>query len=206
MAEDIWQNLPYKSEDDNSSVFEGGLSETLMSYPEVDAEKWDLVRNVRTDVNQVLEAARQDKLVGASLDAAAYIYTSDDKIKAVLSELDGDESLIAPSVKTNGVDELRTAFMISQVHIVDSEDAITEACDSEYTGKGELSGCMIGVKKAEGTKCGRCWFYDKEVGQHGSEYGPDLCQRCGEAIVSWEESSGNEFSAPVVEEEAAPVA
>eukprot|EP00957_Ditylum_brightwellii_P073972 5620780-Ditylum_brightwellii.AAC.1 len=64
---------------------------------------------------------------------------------------------------------------------------------------------MIGVKKAEGTKCGRCWFYDKEVGKHGSKYGPDLCQRCGEAIFSWEESSGNEFSAPVVEE-AAPVA
>ena len=160
---------------------------------------------MRTDVNQVLEAARKDKLVGASLDAAAYIYTSDDKIKAVLSELDGDESLISPSVKTNGVDELRTAFMISQVHIVDSEDAITEACDSKYSGKGELSGCMIGVKKAEGTKCGRCWFYDKQVGEHGTKYGPDLCQRCGEAIFSWEESSGNKFSAPAVEE-AAPVA
>ncbi len=75
MAEDIWQNLPYKAEGDDSSVFEGGISEELVSYPEFDAARWNLVRDVRIDVNQVLEVARQDKLVGASLDAAAYIHT-----------------------------------------------------------------------------------------------------------------------------------
>lgn len=204
MAEDIWQNLPYKSEGDDSSVFEGGLSKDLMSYPEHDAEMWDLVRNVRTDVNQVLELARRDKLVGASLDAAAYIYTSDEKIKKVLDQLDGDESLISPSVKTNGVDELRTAMMISQVRIVDSEDEVTGACDAEYTAKGELSGCTIGVKQAAGTKCGRCWFYDEDVGKVETEYGADLCQRCGSAIHSWEEETGSKFAVEVPEE--APVA
>ena len=205
MAEDIWQNLPYKAKDDNSSVFEGGIPKELTSYPAFDTEKWNLVRDVRTDANQVLELARQDKLVGASLDSAAYIYTSDDSIRKVLDELDGDESLISPSVKTNGVDELRTALMISQVNIVDSEDEVTSACDAAYTAKGELSGCTIGVKKAEGTKCGRCWFYDKEVGKD-TNYGPDLCQRCGEAIFSWEEEHGTKFAPPVLEEEAAPVA
>mmetsp|Transcript_17607 Transcript_17607/g.38130 ORF Transcript_17607/g.38130 Transcript_17607/m.38130 type:complete len:1084 (-) Transcript_17607:47-3298(-) len=203
MAEDIWQNLPYKAERDDSSVFEGGVSKQLMSYVEFDAERWNLVRDVRTDVNQVLEVARQDKLVGASLDAATYIHTSDEKIRKVLDELDGDESLIAPSVKTNGVDELRTALMISQVNIVDSEDEVAAACDAAYVAKGELSGCTIGVKKAEGTKCGRCWFYDREVGTH-DRYGSDLCQRCDEAITSWEEKTGGKFAAPVLEE--APVA
>ncbi|KAL7542541.1 hypothetical protein ACHAXR_012135 [Thalassiosira sp. AJA248-18] len=205
MAEDIWQNLPYKADGDDSSVFEGGLSKELMSYAEFDAETWNLVRDVRTDVNQVLELARQDKLVGASLDAATYIYTSDENIRKVLDQLDGDESLITPSVKTNGVDELRTALMISQVNIVDSEEDVTSVCDDTYTAKGELSGCTIGVTKADGTKCGRCWFYDKEVGKHGSEYGADLCQRCGEAIFSWEEKTGEKFiTAEALEE--APVA
>ncbi|KAL9181571.1 hypothetical protein ACHAXT_010376 [Thalassiosira profunda] len=193
MAEDIWQNLPYKADGDDSSVFEGGLPEELTSFPEYDAEMWKLVRDVRTDANQVLELARKDKLVGASLDSAAYIYTSDENIRKVLDQLDGDESLITPSVKTNGVDELRTAFMISQVHIVDSEEEVTGACDAAYTAKGELSGCTIGVKKAEGTKCGRCWFYDKDVGTSESKYGPDLCQRCGEAIHSWEEKTGRAY-------------
>jgi isoleucyl-tRNA synthetase len=141
--------------------------------------------------------------VGASLDAGVYIYTSDEIIRKVLAELDGDESLITPSVKTNGVDELRTALMISQVKLVDSEDEVTSSCDAAYTMKGELSGCMIGVKKAEGTKCGRCWFYDKEVGKH-ARYGADLCQRCDTAIFSWEEKSGAKFSAPSLAE--APVA
>lgn len=203
MAEDIWQNLPYKKESD-SSVFEGGIPEKLTSYPAFDSDKWDLVRDVRTDVNQVLELARRDKLVGASLDSAAYIYTADEKMREVLNGLDGDESLITPSVKTNGVDELRTALMISQVNLVDSEDAITSACDATYIAKGELSGCMIGVKKADGVKCGRCWFYDKEVGKHGLRYGEDLCQRCDDAIFSWEEKTGGKFATPALEE--APVA
>jgi isoleucyl-tRNA synthetase len=52
MAEDIWQSLPY--ERSTESVCEGG---------------WP--------TNQMLEAARTDKLVGASLDAATYIYSAD---------------------------------------------------------------------------------------------------------------------------------
>ena len=194
MAEDIWQKLPYKSVNDESSVFEGGVSEKLTSFPLVDTERWNLVRDIRTDVNQVLELARQDKLVGASLDAAAYIYTSDESIRKILDELDGDESLIAPSVKTNGVDELRTALMISQVMLVESEDEINTSCDAAYVAKGELSGCTIGVKKAEGVKCGRCWFYDKSVGTH-DQYGSDLCQRCDSAISSWEEKADTKFAA-----------
>ncbi|KAL7545516.1 hypothetical protein ACHAWF_008864 [Thalassiosira exigua] len=204
MAEDIWQNLPYKAEGDSSSVFESGLSQELLSYPDFDTETWDLVRDVRTDVNQVLELARRDKLVGASLDAAAYVYAPDEKIRKVLEKLDGDVNLISPSVKTNGVDELRTALMISQVNIVDSEEDVTSVCDETYIAKGELSGCTLGVTKAKGTKCGRCWFYDEEVGKHGAEYGADLCQRCGEAIGSWEEKTGEKFSTVVLEE--APVA
>ena len=204
MAEDIWQNLPYKTEGDESSVFEGGLPEKLTSYPAFDSEKWNLVRDVRNDVNQVLELARRDKLVGASLDASAYIYTSDESIRKTLDELDGDESLITPSVKTNGVDELRTALMISQVNLVDSEDEVTSACDATYIAKGELSGCTIGVKKADGVKCGRCWFYDRAVGTHG-RFGGDLCQRCDEAIFSWEKKTGSSFSA-AVEEEKTPAA
>lgn len=202
MAEDIWQNLPFKA-DGGTSVFEAGYSMSLMSYPAFDTEMWNLVRDLRSDVNQVLEVARQDKLVGASLDAAAYIYTSDETVRKVLDLLDGDESLITPSVKTNGVDELRTALMMSQVNIVDSEDQVTSSCDAAYTAKGELSGCFIGVTKAEGTKCGRCWFYDREVGKH-DRYGEDLCQRCDEAILSWEELSGSKFITSALEE--APVA
>ena len=89
-----------------------------------------------------------------------------------------------------------------QVNLVDTEEEIASSCDSAYISKGELSGCSIGVKKADGMKCGRCWFYDTEVGKHGLRYGSDLCQRCDEAIFSWEEKTGNKF---LVALEEAPV-
>lgn len=116
MAEDIWQNLPY--EQSSESVFEDGWPTDLMAFPEHDVKQWDLVRELRDDVNKMLELARTDKLVGASLDAAAFVHVPDEEIRAILNGLDGDKDLISPPVKTNGVDELRTALMLSQVSIL----------------------------------------------------------------------------------------
>jgi len=203
MAEDIWQNLPYETS--TESVFEGGWPAELMSFPDHDVKDWDFVRNVRDDVNKVLESARNDKLVGASLDAAAYVYAPDQAKRAILEKLVGDENLISPPVKTNGVDELRTALMLSQVVVVDSPEAISKACDDAYvSGESTQSGCVVGVKKASGQKCGRCWFYDEQVGKHGLPH-PDACQRCNEAIFSWEKQSGKPFVRPVESESEQPV-
>ena len=58
---------------------------------------------------------------------------------------------------------------------------------------------MIGVKKADGTKCDRCWFYDSQVGKHGLRY-DGICQRCNEAIVTWEKENDEEFALEPAEE------
>lgn len=198
MAEDIWQNLPYETEFE--SVFEGGWPKHLMEFEEFEGNQWKLVRELRDDVNKMLELARNDKLVGASLDAAAVVYVPDEEKRAILSKLDGDEDLVSPPVKTNGVDELRTALMLSQVKFVDSVDEIKELCDEKYISETTVSGCVVGVKKAEGTKCGRCWFYDSSVGNHDLKY-DGVCQRCNHAIESWEEATGEKFELPVAEEQ-----
>jgi len=191
MAEDIWQNLPYAKP--TESVFEGGIAGELTSYDGHDEDQWTLIRNLRDDVNQMLELARNDKLVGASLDAAAFVFASDEATRSVLEKLDGDRDLVSPPVKTNGVDDLRTALMLSQVNLVDSEDAVSDACEAIYVSKGEKSGCIVGVRQAEGTKCGRCWFYDEKVGKHELPHS-DLCQRCNDAISVWEKETGNTFT------------
>lgn len=198
MAEDIWQNLPYDKS--TVSVFEGGWPKELMAFPEHDAEQWDFVRNLRDDVNKMLELARNDKVVGASLDAAAYVYVADEESRAILNKLDGDRNLISPPIKTNGVDELRTALMLSQVNIVDSAEAVSEACDEKYVSGDSKSGCVVGVKKAEGTKCDRCWFYDDEVGKHDLPYS-GICQRCNGAISAWEDIKGEKFELEEKKEE-----
>ena len=194
MAEDIWQNLPY--EKSSESVFEGGWPKELMAFPEHATVEWDLVRAVRDDVNKMLEVARSDKVVGASLDAAAYIYLSDPEKRAILEELVGDEDLVSPPVKTNGVDELRTVLMLSQVNIVENVSDISDQCEDKYiSGSDTLSGCIVGVRKASGQKCARCWFYDNQVGKHNLPHS-DACQRCNEAVASWERTTGKSFARP----------
>jgi len=198
MAEDIWQNLPYETL--TESVFEGGWPKELLKFPVVDEERWSLVRDLRDDVNKLLELARADKLVGASLDAAAYVYVKDDRIRAVLEKLVGDESLLSPPEKTNGVDELRTVLMLSQVNLVDSPEDLAAACDEKYiSGADTASGCVVGIIKASGTKCGRCWLYDAQIGKLGLPH-DDICQRCNDAITVWEKETGQTFIRPEVEE------
>jgi len=195
MAEDIWQNLPY--EKGTESVFEGGVSSDLLSYAAHDEETWSLVRDVRDDMNKCLEGARADKLVGASLEAAAYVYLEDPEKRALLTKLEGDDNLVYPPVKTNGVDELRTVMMMSQVHLVDSADVVKEKCDAAHVATEEtISGAIVGIAKASGHKCGRCWFYDDAVGEDGTSSHGDVCQRCDSAISSWEEKNGKKFEIP----------
>lgn len=200
MGEDIWQNLPY--EKSTESVFEGGWPQKLLEFPEYDEEQWSLVRDLRDDINKLLELARGDKLVGASLDAAAYVYAEDGRVAAALDKLVGDESLISPPRMTNGVDELRTVLMLSQVHLVTSTDDIASACDEKYiSGVNTASGCVVGVAKASGSKCGRCWFYDAQIGKLGLPHA-GVCQRCNDAITIWEKEMGQTFVGhePAVEE------
>ena len=77
--------------------------------------------------------------------------------------------------------------------LVDSPDDVSTVCDEKYVATGSSSGFIIGIKKASGTKCGRCWFYDNEVGKSSDLQFGDVCQRCNEAISSWEESTGEQF-------------
>eukprot|EP00980_Cylindrotheca_fusiformis_P008259 scaffold1736_cov127-Cylindrotheca_fusiformis.AAC.73 len=199
MAEDIWQNLPYSKP--TESVFEGGWPAHLTTFEEHDTEQWEFVRLLRDDVNKMLEGARSDKLVGASLDAAAFVYVPDEDKRKMLQALVGDEHLIVPPVKTNGVDELRTVLMLSQVHLVDTPEEIANSCDEKYISSAEtLSGCTVGVAKAAGKKCERCWFYDTEIGTLGLPH-DDVCQRCNDAISVWERTKGETFTRPPVEEE-----
>ena len=113
MAEDVWQNLPYSK--DTESVFEQTWPDHLASFPDFEGEKWTLIRNLRDDLNKLMELARNDKLVGASLDAAAFVYAKDERVEGVLREMESDENLLPAPISTNGVDDLRTALMLSQV-------------------------------------------------------------------------------------------
>jgi len=117
MAEDLYQNLPFERTDKftEKSVFELQYPKHLMEFEEYESATWTLVRKLRDDINKQMEIARNDKVIGASLEAAAFVFVEDEKERELLKTLESDELLISPSVKTNGVDDLRTALMLSQV-------------------------------------------------------------------------------------------
>ncbi|MBD2436252.1 isoleucine--tRNA ligase [Nostoc sp. FACHB-110] len=166
-AEDIWQFLPYKTP--YKSVFEAGWVqlEDKWHNPKL-AEFWQQLRQIRTDVNKVLEQARVEKLIGSSLESKILLYVKDDKLRSSVNTLNSGVG--------NGIDELRYLFLSSQVEMLDAADKLQ---DVKYNSQSDNWG--IGVVNADGEKCDRCWNYSTHVGE--SQEHPLLCERCIPALV-----------------------
>lgn len=182
MAEDAWRALPHSA--GPQSVFEAGwarVPDEWRSFPEGDLAVWQAVLSIRGEVNQLLEKARADKLVGSSLEAKVWLHTTDPSLLEALQRL---------QQAGNGQDELRYAFIVSDVAL---ESASATVMSAPYSAQLTLDGgegdgadasaaarfggeVLVGVSKAGGSKCGRCWNYSTLVGAHAGH--PTLCERC----------------------------
>jgi isoleucyl-tRNA synthetase len=169
LAEDIWQFLPYKTP--YLSVFESGWLNIDPAWNNRElADKWAKLRQLRTEVNKVMETARNDKAIGASLEAKVLLYVPDETLQQELELFNNCDSLTG-----NKVDELRYLFLSSQVELVRDISAIQTA---EY--KGESDFVSVGIVKADGEKCDRCWNYSTQVGKFADD--PTICERCNAAL------------------------
>ncbi|PSB51485.1 CAAD domain-containing protein, partial [Chamaesiphon polymorphus] len=69
----------------HKSVFESGWVKLDPQWLQPDlALTWDKIRDLRTDVNKVMEQARTDKAIGSSLEAKVLLQVSDPTLKAKL--------------------------------------------------------------------------------------------------------------------------
>ena len=152
-AEEIYRHLP-KAADALASV-------QLLDLPKVDEAclddaleaKWQKILQARETVSKELETARQNKLIGHSLDAAVTLFAS------------GELRPLLQSVEA----ELSKIFIVSQAALMPAGAARPQ----EARGTEELG---VVVAPAAGAKCERCWIYSESVGQdarHGQ-----LCARC----------------------------
>jgi isoleucyl-tRNA synthetase len=156
-AEEVWGHLPGPKPRVESVH--------LTLFPEVEAkyldeqfeERWELLLKVRGEVSKSLEIARQNKLIGNSLEAAVTLGAPE----KLLSFLRQNEA------------QLQDFFIVSQVELVSSLPA--EAYRSP-----ELEGLKILVSRAKGKKCARCWIYDPRTGE-STDY-PSVCPRCRDAL------------------------
>ena len=109
MAEDIWQALPYDT--GYKSVFESGWVETKDEWKTVGANgsspnQWSTIRDLRDEVNKVMEQARTAKAIGSSLDAKVLLQVHDAELKNKLATYNSSDTL-----SEKNIDELRYFFL-----------------------------------------------------------------------------------------------
>jgi isoleucyl-tRNA synthetase len=170
MAEDIWQAMPYDT--GHQSVFQAGWVELNQEW-RVEAngdsplQMWNKIRDLRDEVNKVMEQARTAKAIGSSLDAKVLLQVHDAELKDQLASYNSSATL-----GEKNTDELRYFFLASQVELVDSVG------DVEYQSTSDIA--TISVVKADGEKCERCWNYSLSVGSFADD--PTICDRCNAAL------------------------
>jgi isoleucyl-tRNA synthetase len=170
LAEDIWQFLPYATP--YQSVFEAGWVTLAEEWQQPTlAERWVQLRQIRDEVNRVLEKARSAKDIGSSLEAKLLLYVADAELQQGLEAMNPIDSL-----SSNGVDELRYLFLTSQVEVLTRPDSL-----ADLKHQSQSDGLGIGVVDAAGEKCDRCWNYSTHVGESAED--PLLCERCVEAMA-----------------------
>ncbi|WP_027307390.1 isoleucine--tRNA ligase [Caloramator sp. ALD01] len=156
-ADEIWKYMPHTFDEKVDSVLLADWPRVLEEYVDEELEKrWDNILNIRGEVSKALEIARNNKLIGHSLNAKVEIYAEGDTYK-FLNEVR---------------DYLQTVFIVSKVELYEGiKDGV------EYTFRSEENKELaVVVSVASGEKCERCWVYSETVGQD-SEH-PTLCSRC----------------------------
>ncbi|GMU07409.1 isoleucine--tRNA ligase [Corallococcus caeni] len=156
-AEEAWQHLPGERA---KSVFLAGFAEVKAAMPPELEARYTKLFVVRSAVQGVLEVARRDKRIGASLEARVVLSatgTVREVLEAHLAELPG-------------------LFIVSQVELEETPSDSAKALDVSQT-FGDGAALSVEVLPAQGQKCPRCWVYSEAVGQ-----GDDVCLKCREAL------------------------
>ena len=157
-AEEIWERIPAALKDEESVHLASWIDPNPAYKNEELAKKWEKIAHLRKEVNKKIEAQRQEGLIGHSLDARVLLNITND-----------DYSFL----KDYTEDEVSDLFIVSQTKFVDDE-----------LENSEIEGISIGVTKALGKKCERCWKYSEEVGK--DERYPDVDPRCAKVLAELE--------------------
>jgi isoleucyl-tRNA synthetase len=133
-SDEIWQCMPLLDGDDRTNVNFNDMPKYDKSLEnKAIEEKWDKLFFIRDEIMKALEVARNEKLIGKSLDAKVIIKGS------------GADFEFLKSMQN----ELPAVFIVSQV----------ELAGNVHDGDGD--GLDISVSPALGQKCERCWTYSE---------------------------------------------
>ena len=133
-CEEIYQIA--KKEKFKESIFLHSFKHFPKEWINLEVEtKWDFLKKLRSEVNNSIEAKRNEKVIGSSLEANVHI-ALDKKYLANLEKIDLAELLICSGSTLN-------------------DKSIT--FDSVEKEQKAIEGLRVFVTKAEGVKCSHCW-------------------------------------------------
>ena len=157
-AEEIWQTIQGKEVD---SIQESVHAQEFPARLELPADddmlrRWERLLEVREEVLKAIEAVRGGGGVGNSLEAH------------VTLEATGELATLLESYAGS----LQFLFIVSRVTLGSVKSPTLES--------DRINGLRIGVARAEGAKCQRCWNITGDVGS--SPDIPGVCARCSLAV------------------------
>jgi isoleucyl-tRNA synthetase len=156
-ADEVWQYMPAWPGKEESIH----LADQVAAAPEWKndelAGRWDTILAVRADVTKALETARIKKLIGHPLDASVTLFATG-TCREVLEPY---------------ADILKELFIVSRATLADDDS------ETDYVSE-DIDGLKIGIGKAPGEKCERCWNYDLSTGKDPRF--ENACARCCAAL------------------------
>ncbi len=121
------------------------------------ADKWKRCSQIRRVILGAIEIAREQKILGASLESEIFLYLEDHK------DIE------------HWLDLIQLMTITSGIHLCD-------VAPENGFAIGEIAGCVAVAKRAKGNKCARCWQIVEQIGT--VEQHPDLCIRCTKVVTS----------------------
>ena len=178
-AEEVFRYIPEALKPVDA---EGKAIETVFALPVVDTAAfhlsddergaWEMVMDIRAGVTRAIEPLRKEGVVGHALDTHVTLYVNE-KLRAALEDSGAD---------------MRSVCIVSQLEIADFKDAPAEALATAQLD--ECPGLAVGVRKAGGDKCERCWMYSEELGTDAAH--PTLCPRCAAVMKELDTAEAGE--------------
>ncbi len=145
-TEEAYQYSPFKEEE---SIHLLTFLETSNEWENKElAQEWFNILKVRDAVFLALEKARNEGLIGKSLESAVSVDAGE--LNDILKKYDK---------------YLKEIFIVSHVEIGKTD-----------TNPVEKDGIKVSISKAEGEKCERCWMISPTVGKNPEKL--NLCDRC----------------------------
>ena len=154
-SQEIWDFMPKTEGMNKYVVFEQMPKAGQYAADEAFKAKWAQLIAVRDEVKKVLEQARAEKLIGASMEASVTLYCND---------------AVYDLLNSIPMDELADLMIVSHVELVKGEGGAASA----------VEGLGVAAAHATGDKCERCWKYSASIGSHPAH--PTLCARCASVV------------------------